>query len=164
MIVSQIKKSISELVALLTQLSNTQFIMPCSALSNATIGEHSRHVIEMFGCLEQGYESGTVNYDLRKRNLLMQTDTDFAIQNLIELQENLEKINKKMWLEIGKIDPKTTIETNYERELWYNFDHCIHHQALIKVGVLFLENIHLDPDFGVAPSTIKHRNQNQCAP
>lgn len=162
MIILQIKKTITDLVALLEQLSDTQFTTPFAALSNATIGEHSRHVIEMFGCLEQGYESGTVNYDLRKRNLLMQTDTDFAIQNLIELQENLEKVNKKMWLEIGKIDPKTTIETNYERELWHNFEHCIHHQALIKVGVLSIENISIDPNFGVAQSTIAYRTP--CAP
>lgn len=162
MIIIQIKKTITDLVALLEQLSDAQFTTPFATLSNATIGEHSRHVIEMFGCLEQGYESGKVNYDLRKRNLLMQTDTDFAIQNLIKLQENLEKINKKMWLEIGKTDPKTTIETNYERELWYNFEHCIHHQALIKVGALSLENISIDPNFGVAQSTIAYRTS--CAP
>lgn len=162
MIVSQIKKSIAELVALLTQLSDTQFVMPCAALSNATIGEHSRHIIEMFGCLDLGYSLGTLNYDLRARNLMMQTNTEFAIQNLLLLEENLVKDNKKLFLEIVKDHQKTVVETNYERELWYNFDHCIHHQALIKVAVLMLENIRLAPDFGVAPATIEYRNQNQC--
>ena len=53
------------------------------------------------------------------------------------------------------------IETNYNRELLYNLEHCIHHQALIKVALLQSESITVDANFGVARSTIEYRNQ--CA-
>ena len=53
------------------------------------------------------------------------------------------------------------IESNYFRELLYNLEHCIHHQALIKVAVLQLEHLQIDQDFGVARSTIEYRKQ--CA-
>jgi hypothetical protein len=46
----------------------------CAELSNATI-EHTRHIIEMFQCLENQYDLGVVNYDKGKRNTLIQTDT-----------------------------------------------------------------------------------------
>lgn len=51
------------------------------------------------------------------------------------------------------------IESNYFRELLYNLEHCIHHQALIKVAVLQLDYLQIDPDFGVARSTLEYRKQ-----
>jgi hypothetical protein len=33
-------------------------------------------------------------------------------------------------------DKEICIDSNYFRELLYNLEHCIHHQALIKVVVL----------------------------
>jgi hypothetical protein len=45
----------------------------------------------MFQCLENQYDLGVVNYDKRKRNILIQTDTEFAIQNIVSIQQNLEK-------------------------------------------------------------------------
>jgi hypothetical protein len=44
----------------------------------------------MFQCLENQYDLGVVNYDKRKRNILIQTDTEFAIQNIVSIQQNLE--------------------------------------------------------------------------
>ena len=51
------------------------------------------------------------------------------------------------------------IDSNYYRELLYNLEHCIHHQALIKVAVLKNENLKVDANFGVARSTIEYRKQ-----
>jgi hypothetical protein len=56
------------------------------------------HIIEMFQCLENQYDLGVVNYDKRKRNILIQTDTEFAIQNIVSIQQNLEKENKNIEL------------------------------------------------------------------
>ena len=53
------------------------------------------------------------------------------------------------------------IDSNYFRELLYNLEHCIHHQALIKVAILQLGHLHVNENFGVARSTIEYRKQ--CA-
>jgi hypothetical protein len=52
-----------------------------------------------------------------------------------------------------------SISSNYHRELLYNLEHCIHHQALLKVALLPMKNIKIDADFGVARSTVAYRNQ-----
>jgi hypothetical protein len=50
------------------------------------------------------------------------------------------------------------IPTNFYRELLYNIEHCIHHQALIKVAFNEMKMSHLlNKNFGVAPSTIQYR-------
>jgi hypothetical protein len=159
MLLPSINKTLNELIDLLHQLSNAEYSNPCEHLSNATIGEHTRHIIELFQCLEKQYESGIVNYDKRERNVLIQTDTDFAINQIQIIQNNLSKKNKKIKLQQVIDGEKMDIESNYNRELLYNLEHCIHHQALIKVAILLSDTIKIDENFGVARSTIEYRKQ-----
>jgi hypothetical protein len=162
MLVESVNTYLDELINLLDQLDDESYSAKCEALSNSSIGEHTRHIIEMFKSLEHSYDSGILNYDSRKRNNQIQTETAFAKKLILEIKLNLRKENKTMYLE-QQIDELTfRIESNYYRELLYNLEHCIHHQALIKVAVIQLENnIVLNENFGVARSTIQYRNQ--CA-
>lgn len=159
MLLTSIKNSLDELKELLMQLSISEYTMKCNALSNSTIGEHSRHIIEMFQCLQKEYDLGIVNYDSRQRNQLIQSDSAFAIEQIERIQENLDKKDKRMTLRQIIDGEELLIETNYFRELLYNFEHCIHHQALIKVGVINHCTISLSDNFGVARSTIEYRKQ-----
>jgi hypothetical protein len=161
MLNSSIYKTLNELSELLSQLSNEDFSKPCPALSNSSIGEHTRHVIEMFQCLEKQYDLGVVNYDKRKRDQYIQTDTLFAKQSIDLILNQLDKPNKFIQLQQFIDGEEILIESNYHRELLYNLEHCIHHQALIKVAILQLENILVNDNFGVACSTIEFRKQ--CA-
>lgn len=161
MLKQSIKNSLNELVHLLEQITNDEYTKICPSLSNSTIGEHTRHIIEMFQCLQNNYDLGVVNYDKRQRNHQIQTETDYAIQQILALEKNLDKENKNMQLHQIIEGDELFIKTNYYRELLYNLEHCIHHQALIKVGVLQNSTITLNENFGVAPSTIEYRQQ--CA-
>ena len=161
MLLPSVNNSLNELTALLRQLSDSEYSKPCPALSHATIGEHTRHIVEMFQCLQYNYDSGMVNYDKRERNIMIQTNTGFAIDAIRIVQENLDKGNKKIELQQIVDGEEIRIESNYNRELLYNLEHCIHHQALIKVALHDCENVTVDVNFGVARSTIEYRNQ--CA-
>lgn len=161
MLIPSIQKTLNELSDLLTQLSNDDYACPCHGLSNATIGEHTRHIIELFQCLENQYESGIINYDNRKRDYSIQTNTEMAQLAIKSVSDNLEKPNKNLRLQQVVDGEIMDIESNYKRELLYNLEHCIHHQALIKVAVLQNEAIQIDENFGVARSTIEYRKQ--CA-
>jgi len=159
MLIPSINTSLNELVSLLDQLSDNEYTKQCTQLSNATIGEHTRHIIEMFQCLENFYDSGLVNYDKRERNILIQTSTEFAIRSIVDIQDKLEKENKKIELQQIIDGEEIRIDSNYYRELLYNLEHCIHHQALIKVAILQCENVQIDANFGVARSTIEYRTK-----
>jgi hypothetical protein len=159
MLLPSINKGLNELINLLSQLSDAEYSNPCFELSGASIGEHTRHIVEMFQCLERNYELGIVNYDKRDRNTLIQTNTDFAIQIILDIKQNLQKENKNIELQQIIDGDEIRIQSNYFRELLYNLEHCIHHQALIKVAVLKYNNVAVDDNFGVARSTIEYRNQ-----
>lgn len=153
-----------QLSATLKELSQSQYIQPCSNLFGNTIGQHVRHIIELFQCLEKGYDAGLVNYEKRKRDLAIETDKDLACQLLLDIHSGLGKSNRSLLLEASYDDQQeayVSIQTNYEREIAYNLEHTIHHMALIRVGVGEVSTLHLPEDFGVASSTIKFRKS--CA-
>lgn len=159
MLLPSIHNSLNELVDLLNQLSEEEYSKPCSELSGASIGEHTRHIVEMFQSLNRNYDSGIVNYDKRDRNELIQTKADFAIQMILDIKNSITKENKKLELQQVIDGSAIKIQSNYYRELLYNLEHCIHHQALIKVAILKFENVTVNESFGVARSTIEYRKQ-----
>ena len=161
MLLPSIHNSLNDLIDLLDQLNDTDYSNPCRELSDATIGEHTRHIIEMFECLESQYDSGIVNYDLRERNKHIQTNTGFAKSRITAIKNNVDKPNKNIELQQIIDGEEIRIESNYFRELLYNLEHCIHHQALIKVAIIQCSAVAVNENFGVARSTIEYRNQ--CA-
>jgi len=50
------------------------------------------------------------------------------------------------------------IPSSYYREINFNIDHFIHHQALLKIGLHYIKpNIELTQNFGYADATIKYK-------
>jgi len=149
-----------QLTASLDQLSQEQYVQECRTLSNGTIGKHLRHIIELFQSLENGYASGIVNYDKRKRDTQIENDKKFALSLLDKIRNGLNKEDKELVLEScydedsGEI---MSIRTNYNREVAYNLEHTIHHMALIRVGIHEVSSIRLPENYGVASSTVRHR-------
>lgn len=144
----------------LEQLTCEQYCQPSKILFGATIGQHVRHIIELFICLDNGYTSGVVNYENRKRDYTIETDKNFANGLLKSIYLTLDKENKALLLQTGFDDHSSasiSIDTNYYREIAYNLKHTVHHMALIRVGITEVSNIQVPESFGVASSTIKYR-------
>ncbi len=158
---SLVEAAFSELEDVLCLLDESQYSMPSKNLFNATIGQHVRHIIELYQCLLVGYDNGTVNYDHRKRDYTIESNKLIAIQKMQLLHDQISLPDKKIVLEIPgtQNDSGVIIESNFMRELWYNLEHTIHHMALIRVGINELTNIKVSATFGVAPSTIKYRTE-----
>ena len=144
----------------LEQLSPAEYSQSSKILFNASIGQHVRHIIELYVCLYNGYETGTVNYEKRKRDVRIETDKDFAIELMQMICNNIEKVDKDLLLESNYDEQSTdeiNVATNYYRELLYNLEHTVHHMALIRVGINEVSTINIPEGFGVATSTIKYR-------
>lgn len=161
MLIQSLKNNLSQNIELLRQLTNDEFTQQNPELSNATIGEHIRHTIELLGCLIDNYEYGLINYDDRKRDILLQTDKNEAISIMEKYLYEIDKPNKPLSLAHNCFSLIEVLPTNYFRELVYNLEHSIHHQALIKVALNRLPHIRIQDSFGIAPSTLEYRKQ--CA-
>ncbi|MDE3234468.1 MAG: DinB family protein [Bacteroidota bacterium] len=151
--------TLEQLKDLLLLVNESTYIKQVDLLSEATIGQHTRHIIELYQCLLQGYESGIICYDKRGRNKLVENHRGTAIQQIDQIAQSIEQPNKTLVIEYELNGNSIQIESNYFREVMYNLEHTIHHQALIKIGVQLLSDILLPHSFGVAPSTLQYRGQ-----
>ena len=155
-----IENIFQQISTVLNNLSEKEYSMPSSILSNASIGQHVRHVIELFMELNKGYETDVVNYEKRKRDYRIETDKFVAAALLTGILNEVDKRDKALKLEAGfsnDTDNIILLHTNYYRELAYNIEHSIHHMALIKVGIKELSTVEVDENFGIASATIKYR-------
>jgi hypothetical protein len=169
-IFSEVRTVLLQLTNTLLQLHEDEYTIPLEILSNSSIGEHSRHIIELFEIPIKQYESGIIDYDNRKRNVKIQTEIDFAVECIYKIISEIEKPNKPLEILFTLNASKTvdvtlsnhqieSVQSNYLREILYNLEHCIHHQAIIKIGLKYLAKNIVDENFGVAKSTINYRTQ-----
>jgi hypothetical protein len=160
-IIEEAKEVLMQLIESISSLSFDEYIQKTNLLSNSAIGEHTRHIIELFQQLMEGYETANIDYGKRKRNIAIQENIDYAIECIANIISGLNKENKNLKLHSELSNHENVIETNYYRELIYNIEHCIHHQAFIKIALLQLGKTEIAENLGVAKSTIEYRKQ--CA-
>ncbi|MBA4144155.1 MAG: hypothetical protein DI538_02590 [Azospira oryzae] len=154
---------LNQLEDVVHQLKAEDFCKPSSALSSATVGQHLRHTLEFFICLESGFKKGVVNYDKRQHDKWIEQDKFIALATIQRIRDFIVNQNEDQYLklEVGydrDSENCITIETNYFRELTYNIEHAVHHMAIMKIGVREIASyINLPADFGIAVSTLRHQ-------
>jgi hypothetical protein len=148
---------------LLFELGDQTLSRSAGAPFHASIGQHYRHVLEHFQSLIKGRLSAEVNYDARERNVRIETEVTYAsiatcdvlraLKNCTEetLARPCKVINSMGY---GKSNP-SLFESNLNRELAYCIGHAIHHYAIIRL-ICHEVGITVPPEFGVAPSTLRH--------
>jgi hypothetical protein len=138
-------------------------------LSGSTIGQHTRHIIEFFNCLiEQSRENETpvISYARRRRDFLIESAPEHALQNVNDICDRLDELDtsKNCLLDCAEHgQDNLLVHSTIGRELIYTIEHAIHHLAIVKIALkAATPSIILPEHFGVAPSTIRHR-QESCA-
>lgn len=158
---------LSQLASIVEQIQEEDFAKPCDSLGKSTIGQHLRHTLEFFICLEDGCRKGVVNYDKRSHDKLIESDKFIALGALekIKMFVASHTADHGLRLEVGyehDRDDCVTIETNYFRELTYNIEHAVHHMALMKIGLRErAPYVVIPPEFGIAVSTLRYQKNSQ---
>lgn len=149
-----------QMKSMLGGLSDQQYTQKIEMMSDFSIGAHVRHVIEFYLELNNGYSSGNVNYDLRKRDHAIESNRGFALLKLQEILLTLDKSDRQLQLSGSYSladEDGFSVPSSYYRELIYNLEHTVHHMALIRIGVERVSSIRLPAHFGLAVSTLKYK-------
>lgn len=162
------KNNLFQISNLLEQINQDNYGKSIEILSGASIGQHVRHILEFYILLVSGSFTGIISYDKRKRDVRIEDDPAFAIETINKLISGMDTLNEQEHVQLEgdySIEGKkqNLISSSVGRELAYCIEHSIHHQALIKTGLIALNQQSLiNEEFGVAYSTIRYRN-NSCA-
>jgi hypothetical protein len=160
---------LNQLTDILLQLDDQDFSKPSAALSKSTVGQHTRHTLEFFICLEQGFVKGIVNYDKRAHDKLIESDKFVALSAIDRIRDFIssQQEDVPLKLEVGyerDSDECVTLSTNYLRELTYNIEHAVHHMAIMKIGIREVAPyVSFPSDFGIAVSTMRHKESVDAA-
>ncbi len=131
----------------------------------SSIGKHMRHIIEfyqaLFSVLQNPHNTGLC-YDERQRDMRLEVSKEAALEELNTIREfiltlPMDDINIQLSSIIDTDKPMFTMNTTFQRELFYLLDHTIHHMALIKMLAEKL-GVTLNQGFGLAQSTKAHES------
>ncbi len=132
---------------------------------------HLRHIVEFYECFLDGLESTHVDYDARKRDRSMETSPSAAAARICFIVDRLEKdvalrYDNVLFVRIEDADglclDDPYLMSSVRRELMTLSSHTIHHFALISMA-LRSHGVAMDPDFGMAPSTLRNRESQSLA-
>jgi hypothetical protein len=150
--------------SLLRGIRNEVFAQSEGEPFGASIGAHYRHVLDHFQCLLEGVQSGCINYDHRERNSEMETSVDAALRATEQLIAQFRALRVEalhhectVTYSVGYGETEAhAVASNVAREVMFCVGHAIHHYAILKLLCAQL-SLSLPHEFGVAPSTLKHR-------
>ena len=154
--------TLHSLRVLLDKLTPIEYGQSLPVLSGSSVGKHVRHMLEFYECLFQNLAKGYINYDARQRNLRLETEREFALETILRLEKQIENLSQDRPLQLQvameSTEASVCVPTTLYRELVYNIEHCIHHLALIRVGVeTSFAHVVLPAQLGVAYSTIRYQ-------
>ncbi|GET24401.1 DinB family protein [Prolixibacter sp. NT017] len=162
------KENLIQLSGMLQLISKEQYTQNSEILSGSSVGQHIRHILEFYLLLVSGSFSGIISYDKRQRDKQIEENPLIALETIDRLLKGIDTLDLGQTV---KFEGDFTTDGSHDnftassvgRELAYCIEHSIHHQAIIKAGLIGLGLSALtDEDFGVAYSTIRYR-KNQCA-
>jgi hypothetical protein len=150
--------SLNQLRDSVIKMNGANYSEPAKVILKASVGQHVRHIIEMYQGMLDGYEKGIINYDNRKRNTEIEQSRTKAVEHIDSILTELEKKEKSLSLESSFGSNFTSeIPTTYEREVHFNLEHTIHHMAIIRIKLENGANIDMDKDYGIAFSTMQYK-------
>lgn len=133
-------------------------------LFESGIGKHVRHVLDFYGSLVAPCD-GVIDYCARQRDQRIENDPEYAVERsraiiealrrIAEERDGAEPVTVRVETQTpdgGAIESRSTLV----RELDAVAGHTIHHFALIAQLARIL-GATVPEEFGVAPSTLRHR-------
>src|SRR5688572_2843434 len=160
------ENSLNDLRVYLSVMEPALYQTPLELLSGSTIGQHTRHIIEFYTCLIEQSSSSVINYSKRRRDFTIESQPDHALYRVNETCEKLASLDLSLKCQLDCSEHGEEglfVDTTLSRELIYNIEHTVHHLAIIKIALkAMLPALNLPENFGVAPSTLRHRHE-ACA-
>jgi len=146
-------------LALLDRVPDHAYAAPPPGFEPHRAGGHLRHILEFYQCFLEGSATLHIDYDARRRDRAIETNraaAAAAIRSLIRMLETSPDLSIDATVWVREEDGDQFLESTLNRELQVLSSHTIHHFALLAL-TLRLHGVSMDPDFGMAPSTLRYQ-------
>jgi uncharacterized damage-inducible protein DinB len=159
-----------QLAAVIERLTDAQYTLKPVGVVESSVGGHVRHSLDHVRALLTAGETGSIDYDHRRRGTPVELARCCALAEIDELVAEIKALpadvmdmELSLWATMTSGGESVEVSTSFGRELAYTLSHTIHHNALIGAMIKTLGGW-LPERFGYAPSTPKLLNRWSCAP
>ncbi len=137
-----------------------------STLFESSIGQHLRHILDIYHALIRNMADDIVDYDIRLRGSSVEVNRSDALQTLSDIRAWLvalcpHEINHcvKIRTEIAISEQHSSVlETSFGRELFFASNPTINHLALM-VTIAKVLGCLIGANYGVAPATATYNRE-----
>ncbi len=158
--------ALDELAGLISRIGPEEYSRTESEGFSSSIGAHVRHCLDHVDALIAGIAEGEIHYDRRVRGTQAETDRDYALTKIDELQSELPKMKTATLpsqIRVAALSSADGEEEIYSssgpREVLYVFHHTVHHLALMAAQATCM-GVPLDSRVGRAPATLAADHAN----
>jgi hypothetical protein len=163
---------LGQALTLLTKFDDAVYSTSPPGFAPHRVGAHLRHILEFYQSFMNGVESRRIDYDARRRDKAVERSSvaaSTAIRNIIHFFETSALLRQEsaIWVRMEDADHSEVedsfMQSSISRELQALSSHTIHHFALMAM-ILRMHRIELDPEFGMAPSTLSYLASRAAVP
>lgn len=147
---------------LLDNLTNEQFVNKNIGPYNSTIGQHFRHILDIFSCIFKGLDAQKVDLTARDRNELAETNIGVArnyLDDIVQKLTAIQHLDANIPVEVVDDLGLGLVQVNYTlgSALCQAHSHAIHHFASLGYMLHQLGVEIPDKRFGYNPTTPEER-------
>lgn len=146
----------------LQSLSDEQYNWAAAPHITSTIGEHFRHLLDLFHAINLA-DGKAIDYNFRRRGHAVEKCRKTAIKEIDHLIRWLECMSRvelvepvSIFTEVSMTETQAhSMVSTLERELTFVALHANHHFAMAKVTISLLD-LKVSDSFGLAPNTLSY--------
>ncbi len=154
---------LDQAITFISGMPNDAYVFTCETLFTSTIGQHLRHVLDLYKAVMKASGSnplGTIDYDQRGRGLPLEYDRAAGLAELKVVRDWSATLTNAQLVRSCRISTEVCLSTtqpeqmdsNIGREICFVSSHLTHHLALM--GVLAkLAGCQVNNNLGIAPAT-----------
>ena len=157
---------LEQAISIITLIDDDIYTALTPISPRGSVGGHLRHIVNFYQSFLAGCEQGRIDYNQRTRDREFEQDRLYAmnsIQKVVVQLESLSQLELHDHLLVSVEDYAVWSRSSVLRELDFLRSHTVHHYSLIAM-LLRLHEIDPGAEFGVAPSTLRHwEEETLCA-
>lgn len=162
-------ESLDQMIDFIKSLSDEGYKAAPKPLFDSSIGQHLRHILDVYMALISSDNFEHINYDIRRRGLPLESvrsegliELNVIRHWLITLDETSLTLPTTVHNEVSVCSEQAAqMSSSMGRELCFASSHLTHHLAIMAVIAKFLGH-KVNEKLGVAPTTATFlRNQQQ---
>ena len=153
-------ETIDQLIDFLRDLTDEDYNYTHGTILSSSIGQHLRHILDLYYALMASSNVELVDYDIRRRGAALETDRGAGLKELSDIRQWVSELSETQLQAICRIKTEVMLsdsssietESSVGRELCFVSSHLTHHLALMAV-LAKLAGCQVDESLGVAPAT-----------